>query len=90
MAEWYKSYNVQISEGYWVGSEHGTIIETLYDDENNFIIQKLVQLCKEYCQTTWSVGYFPTKYSGITFRFFSKEDIKMFEKEKDRLEKMNG
>lgn len=89
MVEWYRGYNVQRSDDYWIGSRDGTIIETHYVDSDHVTIQNLEKFCEKHCQMTWSIAYIPTKYLGITFRFFGKEDIKMFENEKYRLEKID-
>ena len=72
MVEWYRGYNVQRSAGYWLGSRDGTIIETHYVDSDHVTIQNLEKFCEKHCQMTWSIAYIPTKYLGITFRFFRK------------------
>ena len=84
--QWYKSYHAQDDTGYISGQRHGIIVETKYKNEKDPEIQTLEELCKKKCQSTWSIGFFPPKFKGITFRFFSDDDLNMFNNVLKRME----
>ena len=84
--QWYKSYHAQDDTGYISGQKHGIIVETKYKNEKDPEIQTLEELCKKKCQSTWSIGFFPPKFKGITFRFFSDDDLNMFNNVLKRME----
>ena len=84
--QWYKSYHAQDDTGYISGQKHGIIVETKYKNEKDPEIQTLEKLCKKKCQSTWSIGFFPPKFKGITFRFFSDDDLNMFNNVLKRME----
>jgi hypothetical protein len=75
---WYEAHQSQKEDGFIIGHAHGTVIETEYNDQHDPVIKKLKEICKENCTSSWSIGHFPAKYKGITFRFFNKHDINIF------------
>tara|TARA_Y100001951_G_C11065419_1_gene143121 strand:+ start:133 stop:444 length:312 start_codon:yes stop_codon:yes gene_type:complete len=84
--KWSESYKIQDADGYMAGQKHGIIIETKYTSVNDPKIMTLKKICKENCQSTWSVGFFPPQYQSITFRFFDENDIKLFNSALKQLE----
>jgi len=75
---WYAAYKMQKETGFLLGQKHGTIVETAYTDREHPVIKELERTCRSFCQSAWSVGYFPDKHKGITFRFFSPNDMELF------------
>ena len=71
---------------YFMGRNHGTIIETEYTSRKHRVIVQLEKVCKENCASSWSIGYFPDKYKGITFRFFADCDIALFNEALQQIE----
>lgn len=91
MKSWYTSFNSELEPGYLSGQKHGQVIETNYMDKEHPNMIQLLKVCRNECTSTWSVGYFPNKYKGITFRFFNDKDIELFKFTKAILEdKING
>ncbi len=72
---------------YILGRNHGTIVETMYTNREHRVITQIEKSCKENCVSAWSIGYFPDKYKGITFRFFADCDLVMF---KETLQEIEG
>ena len=83
---WYHGHNMACEPSYFMGSNHGIIVETVYDNREHHIVAMLEKMCHERCMSSWSIGYFPDEYKGITFRFFADCDLVMFREALQELE----
>jgi hypothetical protein len=83
---WYHGHNLTCEPSYLMGTNHGTIVETPYTDREHPVIKNLERICRNSCRSAWSIGYFPDKYKGITFRFFASDDMELFNTARQQIE----
>jgi hypothetical protein len=83
---WYHGHNMTCEPSYLMGRNHGIILETEYTSREHRVIVQLEKVCNENCVSSWSIGYFPDEYKGITFRFFADCDLVMFREALQELE----